>query len=100
MPVKFSEPAIDKPANCAIDSWFVIGWTSQDSMRFHVVPRDSRVLPRFFYDLLTSRWRIVELLEQLAYLWPRGRAGVPPPVRRHGSWFKFLGSGPVLGSNV
>ena len=27
--------------------------------------------PQFFYDLLTSHWRVPELLEQLAALWPK-----------------------------
>ena len=28
---------------------------------------------RFFYDLLTSRWRVVDLLEQLAFFWGAAR---------------------------
>lgn len=33
---------------------------------------------QFFFDLLTSRWRIVDLLEQLAALWPVGSARERP----------------------
>ena len=54
--------------------------------------------PQFFYDFLTSHWRLPELLEQIAALWPQeefghkrtaGRPMPPMPGRR----ILFIGGG-------
>ena len=52
--------------------------------------------PQFFFDLLTSRWRIVDLLEQLAALWPgpvRERQRLPWQPAPHARSVLFLGGG-------